>query len=158
MRFIGTVKQVCEEHGILLDTIPEHVHGCRVVVNNRLKTCFGKARWRGERAWIELNPLLFNDQSELFDTIAHEVAHLCAGPKQGHGPLWQRIAETLGANPSARATKEAAKRVGIERQRKARKVVGVCRGCGTEIERAQRLPSNRVYHHKKPCGGLIQPV
>lgn len=38
---------------------------------------------------------------EIKDTILHELAHVLAGLKAGHGEKWERVAKTIGASPNA---------------------------------------------------------
>lgn len=40
-------------------------------------------------------------EDHVLDTLFHEIAHALAGPKAGHGPVWQAIAIRLGAKPQA---------------------------------------------------------
>lgn len=35
------------------------------------------------------------------DTILHEIAHVLAGPRAGHGAEWKRIARRIGATPES---------------------------------------------------------
>ena len=39
--------------------------------------------------------------NQIEDTILHEIAHALAGPKEGHGNKWKRIAEQIGATPKS---------------------------------------------------------
>lgn len=36
------------------------------------------------------------------EVILHEVAHALVGPGHGHGPVWKRTAQSIGAAPKAR--------------------------------------------------------
>lgn len=40
----------------------------------------------------------FNSCSEIRDTLLHEIAHIIAGPRAGHGPGWQNVARILGCS------------------------------------------------------------
>jgi|SRR5579862_4178341 len=46
------------------------------------------------RHFVELNP-----ESEVRDTILHEIAHVLAGPAAHHGVVWKMMARALGARP-----------------------------------------------------------
>jgi predicted SprT family Zn-dependent metalloprotease len=39
-----------------------------------------------------------NDVAEVRDTILHEIAHAHVGNAAGHGPVWQRMARSIGCN------------------------------------------------------------
>jgi predicted SprT family Zn-dependent metalloprotease len=41
-----------------------------------------------------------NDDTEIIDTILHEIAHALAGHKAGHGPAWKAVCRKIGANPT----------------------------------------------------------
>jgi predicted SprT family Zn-dependent metalloprotease len=53
------------------------------------------------RATITLSQPLtaLNPESEVRDTLLHEIAHAIAGPQAGHGPEWKRYAALVGARP-----------------------------------------------------------
>jgi predicted SprT family Zn-dependent metalloprotease len=40
-----------------------------------------------------------HSDSEVKDTILHEIAHALVGPEAGHGPKWKREAIRIGAKP-----------------------------------------------------------
>jgi len=62
-----------------------------------LGRCFYKRKViRLSRPYVELN-----DESEVVDTILHEIAHAIAGYEADHGPIWQAVAKGLGARPEA---------------------------------------------------------
>jgi predicted SprT family Zn-dependent metalloprotease len=51
---------------------------------------------------IELNPrLLDRHPGELVATLAHELCHLVAGARSGHGPRWRAAMRALGFPPTA---------------------------------------------------------
>jgi hypothetical protein len=73
----------------------------------RMKRKMGCCDWR--RRQIRLADYLFKPENAeaLEDTFLHEVAHLLAGHREGHGPLWKQWAVRLGANPSPCGTVES---------------------------------------------------
>ncbi|MGH7936451.1 MAG: SprT-like domain-containing protein, partial [Chthoniobacterales bacterium] len=110
----------------------------RVEWNPRLKTCAGRADYRGKL--ISLNPLLQNHADEIDRTLRHELAHLLAQQRVGrhriapHGPEWRRACRDLGIADEARchnlpfATKMYAPRY-----------VYRCPNCKQEFPRVRRI-------------------
>jgi len=71
-----------------------------VVWNPRLRTAVGRAD--GGARTIELNPrLLDRHPEELVPTLAHEICHLAAGIRHGHGEPWKGAMRALGLAPVA---------------------------------------------------------
>jgi predicted SprT family Zn-dependent metalloprotease len=67
----------------------------RVSFNPRLRTALGRAE--PSRRRIYLNPrLLDRYPRELVPTVVHELCHLVAGLREGHGPLWKRLMDRCG--------------------------------------------------------------
>lgn len=60
-------------------------------------TCFYD-RWSREHTHDVIEIAAFNEESieQLWETMAHELAHTIAGHDAGHGPDWKRIAKRLG--------------------------------------------------------------
>lgn len=91
---------------------------------SRLGVCDFRARTVGvSRVLAERNT-----HAVLLDTVAHEVAHACAGPTAGHGPAWREWALLLGATPRATAVA-----VGP-----APRWLATCADCGEQIGRQRR--------------------
>jgi len=104
----------------------------RVVWNSRLRTAVGRADG-GARA-IELNPrLLDRHPAELVPTLAHELCHLLAGVRAGHGPRWRELMLALGFAPDSCHRLE----VGDLAVRR-RTWTWRCTGCGETYERSHR--------------------
>lgn len=71
-----------------------------VVWNPRLRTAAGRAD--GGARTIELNPrLLDRHPEELVPTLVHELCHLAAGIRHGHGEPWKAAMRALGHPPAA---------------------------------------------------------
>lgn len=103
--------------------------------------------------------LQFAQEPELLkETFLHELAHACdhltqdaAVPyQQKHGPRWKRWAIALGTDGEARGTSKNLSRL----YRSRLKPVGVCRRCGTVIQRVRKLNQRQTYRHRD-CGGRI---
>ena len=89
---------------------------------------FGCANYRTKtislsRALTELNP-----ESEVRSTILHEIAHVLAGPKAGHGPEWRRIARSIG-DDGGRTHSAVMPEPPFQ---------GTCPGCGKQVRKVRR--------------------
>jgi predicted SprT family Zn-dependent metalloprotease len=108
------------------------LRGLRVLFNGRLRTSAGRADFAGRA--IELNPrLLDRHPAELVPTLAHELAHLIAGPRARHGPRWRAVIEALGFRA------EACHRLDVDGLGVARRAwIWRCGGCGESYRRRHR--------------------
>lgn len=89
-RHIRTARRKLEEHG--LGAVP-------VEISTRAKRRAGAAFFRHGKPWkLQLAAWLLDTASEeeILETILHEIAHLLAGPRAGHGPKWKVIARSIG--------------------------------------------------------------
>lgn len=66
---------------------------CRILIDRHTKVVLDRV--------IKLSAPLtkLNIESEVKDTILHEIAHALAGHKAGHGWTWKAIARNIGAKP-----------------------------------------------------------
>jgi predicted SprT family Zn-dependent metalloprotease len=70
----------------------------RAVFNSRLRTAIGRSD--PARGRIYLNPrLLDRYPEELVPTLVHELCHVVAGVRAGHGPRWKGLMRRLGFPP-----------------------------------------------------------
>ncbi len=65
------------------------------------KRQLGVCKYRPKRIEISAYYAQNNPVEDVRDTLLHEIAHALAGPKAGHGPVWQAIALRIGATPQA---------------------------------------------------------
>jgi hypothetical protein len=65
------------------------------------KRRLGVCKYRRKRIEIGEFYARHNPDAAVLDTLLHEIAHALAGPKAGHGPVWQAIAARIGATPRA---------------------------------------------------------
>ena len=108
--------------------------------NPRLRSSAGRADFRAR--CIELNPrLLDRNPAELVPTLAHELCHLFAGVRAGHGPRWKRAMLELGFEPSACHRLDVG---GLTARRRTWR--WLCPGCGETYERGHRKA------HRFACG------
>ena len=102
---------------------------------NERVTALGVCRFSVRRIELSRPLILANDDAQMFDTVAHEVAHALAGPAAGHGPVWREQAVRLGARPE----RVAHDSVGVSDV----KWVGTCEH-GCEIKRHRLASSLRA--------------
>ena len=116
------------------------VRGLVVVWNRRLRTALGRADFGGRT--IELNPTLVDRHpEELLPTLVHELCHLVAGARAGHGPRWREAMRALGAEP------RACHRLDVSDLAARRRAwLWRCTGCGESYRRRRRDA------HRYRCG------
>lgn len=79
--------------------------------------------------------------TQVRDTILHEIAHALAGPKHNHDATWKRIARSIGCTADRCHTVDFApakyiascSRCGWDQKRNRRLRGGVCRTCGQPV-------------------------
>ena len=109
---------------------------------------------RYNRTLLEENERDFIDQ-----TVPHEVAHVVARTIHGgrirpHGPEWQSIMVTLGANPSRCHNYDTSRSIG-------RRVTRYPYHCDCREHMITRIRENRIRrgqkYHCRACGRQLQP-
>ena len=60
----------------------------------RAGACFFKEK----KISFSRNFIKNSNESEIYDTILHEIAHALVGPKYGHGIVWKNMAKRLGCS------------------------------------------------------------
>ena len=86
---IGLMK----EHGITLD-------GWRFEYDD-VRSRLGCTKYNQKIITLSKIGVYLHPDSEVKDTILHEIAHVLAGHEAGHGPKWKEIAARIGATPKA---------------------------------------------------------
>lgn len=149
-KWLGTVEQRCKRLGV---DCPAGYENVEVYNNTRLKTRFGQCVWNGVaggfKSWIEMNPKVIGTQHEKL-VFLHELAHVIAGRRAGHGFEWKRVAHSLGIDGDRCMQDGVSEELGM---RPAKPVVAVCE-CGYEMRKVRRPPIGSVYRHKG-CKGKI---
>ena len=79
----------------------ERLLKARFQVSNRMTSSGGSACVGGPNTGlVKLSGPIFRDEanseSDLRNTVRHELAHIAVGRGQGHGPVWKRQAKALG--------------------------------------------------------------
>jgi len=123
------------------------VRELKVLWYRRLRTALGRADFSART--IELNPtLLDRHPEELLPTLVHELCHLIAGARAGHGPRWREAMLALGARP------EACHRLDVSDLTVRRRVwIWTCTSCGSTYRRRSRVA--RRYRCGR-CHGRLQ--
>lgn len=66
---------------------------------NRCKTIYGYCSYTTKQIYLSKPYVEAATEEDILDTIKHEIAHIIAGPKAGHGPKWKRVCLRVGAMP-----------------------------------------------------------
>ena len=88
---VELAQKLIAQHGLELE-----------ITTSNAKKALGRCFFRnGRPVRIDLSSYWTNrlPESEVRDTILHEIAHALAGVKAGHGPEWKAAAVKVGANP-----------------------------------------------------------
>ncbi len=121
----------------------------RVSFNSRLRSSLGRADFSS--ATVELNPhLLDRNPAELLPTLVHEVCHLAAGARAGHGPKWKAMMHACGAPPTVCHALDTS-----HLKRRRRLWIWSCKACGEGYPRHHR--GARRYRCSD-CGGRLLVV
>lgn len=119
----------------------------------RRRSRFGVADFAKQELRFSAPCIAVNPEAELLDTIWHEIAHVLAGLKAGHGLLWKIQARALGARPETCCGKNVVA--------PDMKYHAICPKCGHRHTR-ERLPTSRDRRTKerKPysasCGWCVK--
>ena len=112
------------------DLLNEHAPGWTFAFDNARRR-FGCCRFRDRTITLSRYLVALNDERLVRNTILHEIAHVHAGPKAKHGPVWRERAVALNISP--------------ERCYNSREVaaptpsfVGTCPNCGHTVRRHRR--------------------
>lgn len=119
----------------------------RVSFYPRLRTAIGRAD--PSRGRIYLNPrLLDRYPNELVPTLVHELCHVVAGLKAGHGPRWKELMARCGHTPEVYHDLDVS-----EFSARRRSWFWSCHSCGERY-----LRKTRVAHRYRcaDCGGALR--
>lgn len=76
------------------------------------KLRFGACHFGKNYITISRPLAMVNGESEIRETLLHEVAHAIAGPMHDHDQYWKDVAFSIGANPTRCYDPEVVKEVG----------------------------------------------
>jgi predicted SprT family Zn-dependent metalloprotease len=97
---------------------------------DRSKVRFGKCNYAEKTISLSRYLAELNPESEVRETILHEIAHAIAPRGAGHGEKWQAVARSIGCT--------AARCYGEDVIRPTPRHKGTCPGCRREIFRHRR--------------------
>ena len=103
----------------------------------RAGACF----FREKKISFSRNFIKNSKESEIYDTILHEIAHALVGPKHGHDIVWKKMAKKLGCSAKRCHTLEFSdykwirycKNFCWEQKTHRRKLNLICRKCGASV-------------------------
>ena len=103
----------------------------------RAGACF----FREKKISFSRNFIKNSNQSEIYDTILHEIAHALVGPNHGHDIVWKKTAKKLGCSAKRCHTLEFSDHKWIrycknfcwEQKTHRRKLNLICRKCGASV-------------------------
>ncbi|MCY4185458.1 MAG: SprT-like domain-containing protein [Rhodobacteraceae bacterium] len=94
----GRLNEISSQARNLMDSHGLHEWNLRFDESTRF---LGKCNYRDRSIHLSRSHALDGKDSEIRDTILHEIAHALAGPKARHGTKWKMIAQQIGAKPRA---------------------------------------------------------
>lgn len=106
---------------------------------------FGCCVYRIRTITLSKRFALLNSESEVRNTILHEIAHALVGPHHGHDRVWRAKAKELGCSGSRRCAPSV--------RAPAAKWVAECPGCRREVRRHRR----RIASCGTCSGGSFNP-
>jgi len=103
----------------------------------RAGACFFKEK----KLSFSRNFIKNSNDSEIYDTILHEIAHALVGPEHGHGIVWKNMAKRLGCSAKRCHSLEFSDYKWIrycknscwEQKTHRRKSNLICRKCGASV-------------------------
>lgn len=106
---------------------------------SRSLTIFGSCHYHSKKITLSYKIVRLNTDSEVRDTILHEIAHALCGPNEGHGWGWKQMCLRVGAKPVACYSESTVKTP-------PKKYLGKC-PCGQQYSMC-RLRRGAIYRCK----------
>ena len=97
---------------------------------DRSKVRFGKCNYATKEISLSRHLVELNSESEVRETILHEIAHALAPRGAGHGEKWQVLARSIGCSSNRCYGEEVVRPTG--------RYKGTCPGCQRVIQRHHR--------------------
>ena len=110
---------------------------------NRRKRSLGLCRYREKRLELSAHFVHANDETQVRETILHEIAHALAGEKAAHGPLWKAMCARVGCKPERCDHGTAVMPKG--------RWSALCPACGKQYHRHRR-PARQARYWCRHCG------
>ena len=110
----------------------------------------GSCNYRDREISVSRHFAKLNDETEIRNTLLHEIAHALVGPNNAHNAKWQTVAKRIGARPEA---------TNPNAEMPAPKWLLVCDDCNQVVAHRHRRQLNleRVRcAHCAPSGGKLR--
>lgn len=129
------------------DLIREHAPGWTWSWS-RGKTQMGVCQFQEKNIKLSLYLVELNDQDAVDQVIRHELAHVLAGPKANHGPLFRAHARRLGVRRPGPCTEGVVAPEGVYRAK-----------CPTHgVLTGSRHKMTYAAYHNRVCRRCRQPI
>lgn len=99
----------------------------------------GQCRYSTRTLSFSRGYLTLNSESDIRDTILHEIAHALVGPGHHHDAYWQGKAKSIGCNGMRCASEHVKMPEG--------RYHGICLDCGRRFEAHRKPNLTRTYSH-----------
>ena len=130
----------------------EKLRNTNITLNNRMRVAAGRA-YTNSPFEIKLSIPIFSrpeNEHHFFQTVTHELAHIVAGARAGHGCQWKAVHRLFGGNA------ERCHNLTVQRN-SAQKRVSVFCVCGKEVELGPKQYKSYLrgaaFKHLKINGG-----
>ncbi len=138
---------LADAHALAITLLSEHgLHNWSFAFNRR-KRAFGLCDYAKRTVFLSSVLTELNGETEVRDTLLHEIAHALAGPKAGHGLAWRELALKVGTTPKRCYGAD-------EVQQPPGRYLLVCPSCQESTPR-HRKPS-KVYACRRCCDRYSQ--
>lgn len=142
----GAIRLIVRSYLRRLDQ-EERTEKVRVIFNTRMRTAIGRSEPSRNRIYLNQR-LIDRHPEELVPTLVHELCHLVAGYKAGHGPKWQEMMRRCGFSPQTFHELDVSDFLAERRRWRWR-----CRRCGEIYIRKSRA----VYRYRcGRCAGSLE--
>jgi predicted SprT family Zn-dependent metalloprotease len=139
--------RIRESARALLDAHGLHVWEFGFNANvRRAGVCFYPHRGQPGRIELSAHFAARNADTEVCDTLLHEIAHALVGPGHGHDAVWKAKCREIGAKPEACYGDEVEMPRGRWR--------AACSGCAAEFDR-HRKPARSNGWFCRACGPQV---
>ena len=118
-----TAVSLLEKHGLLSEGWTFHFDNAKVR--------FGSCQYASKKITLSKKITELNEETEVVDTILHEIAHAIVGPRHGHNHHWKLTALSIGCNGKARYD-------GNTVIAPPKRFTGTCPNCDRKIQRDVR--------------------
>ena len=129
----------------------QNLNGWKWEWSQRMYHSFGKTIYKDKILRFSKTATQHGTAEDFRDTVLHEIAHVLAGPRAGHGRLWKRAAYAIGAKPVRTAksvyTEEVKKQ--LYRKPKYSATCGVCQTLHTLKKKPRESATYLCICHKK---------